>query len=154
MGERFLLESFGMTVGPEIYHKEKGDGLMSICQKNYDWAYIPRNQNIADNDYIKVRNNYYQILCWCNDSFQPMLDCLRFKSKILKNAHLSPFCIVRPPTFKGNFTWFKKEELNSFRLINLQLVKLDSDYYGQLNIKFQNCCFNRLGFLTHSATVD
>ena len=68
----FLLESFGMTVGPEIYHKEKGDGLMSICQKNYDWAYIPRNQNIVDNDYIKVRINYYQILGWCNDSFQPI----------------------------------------------------------------------------------
>ena len=64
-----------------------------------------------------------------------MLDCLRFKSKILKNAHLSPFYIVRPPTFKGNFTWFEKEELNSFRLINLQLVKLDSDNYGQLDIK-------------------
>ena len=28
-----LLESFGITLGPEFYHKEKGDGLTSICQK-------------------------------------------------------------------------------------------------------------------------
>lgn len=150
---QYTPEDLQIAVAPETYEETKGHGVISICKQNDDWTYIVKNQNINDGDFIRVRSNYYEVLGIVEDAFQPNFDCVRFCQDFENNANNAAYGIVKPPLFCGNFAWMSKQAIELYRPVTMQIIKTDSDGYGQLHIQFQNACFNKLGFLTHDTAI-
>ena len=137
----------------EVYQQVKGIGHINIEKVNKDWACIIANQDITDADFICVRQTYYEILDISNDAFNPNFDCVRFKNDFIRNARNASYTIIKRPTLYGNVCWVSKAALANHNEITMQLTKTNSDGYGQLNLKFQNACFNKLGFVVHDSAV-
>lgn len=76
-------------------------------------------------------------------------DVIYFKTIVTKTANNYKYKIVKSPTFRGNIAHMEKSYFNLYRGVTLQLNKIDADEYSQLDVTFQNACFNCLGFLVH-----
>ena len=74
---------------------------------------------------------------------------MRFTRDFSKNAKKSKYSILKSPLFSGNTVWISKSAFEHHRTVDFQLKKIDTDNFGILDIKFQNACFNKLGFLVH-----
>ena len=147
------VEDLGFQPGPQEFVEKKGIGHISVNKKDYDWTYVPKDQEIEDNDYLRVRSCYYKVLGHCRDINNVNFDCVRFTTKFEKNSNHSTYGIIKPPVLKGNIAWLDVSELELHRTVEVHLTKLDTDGFGNLNVRFQNACFNSLGFLVHDTAV-
>lgn len=142
-----------LSTPPSMYHKHEGVGQISVNKKDHDLADIPGYQDICDGDFIKIRSEIYQVLGRSKHWYNPNLDSIRFTKPIKKNANNAPYSIIKPPCFKGNIAWISKSAVDMYRGVDIILTKLDENNFGHLEIKFQNACFNIVGFLTHDTAV-
>ena len=147
----FKPKDIGIPATPEAYNEVNGVGIISLAKKDKDWTYIVKSQDIIDGDFLKVRGEFHEILGIVRDCLNPNQDCVRFSEDFKKNVAI--YTVLKPPIFYGNMAWIAKEALSSHRPVTLQITKTDIDGFGQLNIQFQNACFNKLGFLVHDTAI-
>ena len=149
----FSAEDLCIFTPPSLFVERKGVGIISLNMKDNDWTFVPKDQDICESDFLKVRSTYYKVLGCGRDMYNPNFDAVRFTTDFRKAANNAKYSIVKPPVFKGNIIWLHESALSLYRTVDFQLTKIDSDDYGQLNIRFQNACFNRIGFLVHDTAI-
>ena len=142
-----------VPVTPETYQECQGVGQINLDKKNKDWTSITKDQDISSGDFLRVRSAYYEVWGIGRDEFNPNFDCVRFRTDFSKNAKNASYGIVKNPIFHGNIAWIPKVALTKYNPITMQMTKTYCDGFGQLNIRFQNACFNKLGFLVHDTAV-
>ena len=151
--EDFSAQDLHIFPPPSLFVERKGVGIISLNMKDSDWTFVPKDQEICDDDYLKIRSVYYKVLGLGRDMYNPNLDAVRFTTNFQKAANNAKYAIIKPPVFKGNVVWLHESALNLYRTVDFQLTKIDCDDDAQLNIRFQNACFNRIGFLVHDTAI-
>ena len=53
----------------------------------------------------------------------------------------------------GNFGVVARSTVSVYRHVEMHLDKIDKEEFGVLTVKYQNACFNKLGFLVHDTAV-
>lgn len=147
-----LMENFGLKLPYNILNSEEGIGKISVKKSLFDFGFIPKEQEINDDDLIKVRNDVYVVRGWNYDTFDPKLKSLRFTTDCKRNANSASYEVLIKPVVKGNFISLPETSLKNYRSIDVAFTKCQ-DLFGQINISYQNACFNSLGFLTHDIAV-
>lgn len=150
--DTFNIFDFGLDIPYSLLNGEPGLGKITLKKENVEIGHIVKGQEVKDGDLIKVRGDIYKLLGWSVDCFNPSLKCLRFTSKIKRNAFLSTYNVLVKPIVKGNFCWVDREFLENHQPVVLTFGKFEN-MHGQLDISYQNACFNSLGFLTHDVAV-
>ena len=151
--QEFTPKDLGIPVIPSSYMESKGLSTITLNKKNRDWSYVVKGQGICDGDFLKIRANYYEVLGIVGDCFQPNNECVRFCQDLHKNVNNAPFSIIKAPIFTGNVAWIPKNVFESYRPFSMQITKTDVNGYAQLDIRYQNACFNKLGFLVHDTAI-
>ena len=43
-----------LKINPHLYSSSKGIAVLDLDKKNKDWAYIPKDQDSDDGDFIRI----------------------------------------------------------------------------------------------------
>ena len=143
------LIDLGLNVNPELLTKKKYDGVSPVqFIKNDDGGYIEEGlcEKLADNDYLKLTGNWYQIRGISNLREKPGYVYVRLNRTLLNNCSTKSIVYVKYQCFKGTVVTIPNSSLTVYRSVTFQMVKMDENDYGTMEIKMQNSTFNKYGF--------
>ena len=150
----FKLSDLGLNLPTTSLLKIEGQGKVNLCAGD-DEVTIPNvdGQDIKEGHFIMVRQEMYQVLGICPAFNYPGKFYVRFTENIRKNAKNAQYDIYKSPVIKGNMVSLPKSILEDYRPVQVSLEKIDQNDFGTMNVRYQNSCFNVLGFLTHDNAV-
>ena len=138
-------------VVPEQLRLNKAVGTISLIT-GQDWAVIQRDQ-VCEGDYVFVRGVYLKLRGVGTSFTSDEKNSLRFTTDAMKNVNKQGFSIAKMPKVQGRIVVIPETAMKLHRPVSIALDKIDSEDVGNIVVKFQNACFNSLGFLTHDTAI-
>ena len=121
--------------------------------RNADWTVIHKDQ-IEEKDSICSRGIFYKVKT-VGDNFNTPLthNIVRLTTNVTGNVNNQPFQIAKIPKLQRCICEILLEFVSINNPVSIVLEKIDSKNIGSVNIKFQNACFNALGFMIYDTAI-